>query len=986
VADPDAVQSLDAFARACNRLRGARSYADLARSARPRSLPSATLSDLLNGRSAPTADTVVSFLIACGLDEAARRPWLAAWERAATAHRPRPDGAVRVRDARPRLLGVHAAIRVPGATGELPPYVPRDLDADLRAAVTAAAAGGGFVLLLGSSSVGKTRALTEAVRAVLPEWWLLHPADAPAIGAHAAAPTPRTVLWLDELQRFLNHPAGLPIGTVQRLITAGTAVVATLWPDEYRLRTVRPGADRPDPYANDRDLLGLAHVVQVPGAFSTAERRRGETLAPADGRIRVALDTHDAGFTQVMAAGPELIRSWEQAPDRHCYGAAVVTAALDARRVGARQPLTRAFLDAAAPAYLAPAQQATAPADWLDRALGYATTPVHGAAACLAPVPAGMGRVAGYTVADYLHQHARRVRRAVAVPDLVWQALLAHHHPDDRAALAGGAERRGRLDEAIALHQRAAAAGDTFATDWLVDALTAQGRVDELLDLLRTGDDGDRLNRELAKYGRVDELRDRADAGDQHAAWTLPGVLAAHGRVDELRDRADAGDEEAAGTLARELARQECVDELRDRADRGDERAAVALVHALVEQGRADEVRDRAERGDSYAGYRLADAMAEEGRLDELRDGADRGDELSARALTYALVRRDRVHEALQVLLADAGAGEGPAADQLTGVPADRGSVDTSTACWLAGVLIGVGYVDQALQVLRHHADAGDWYCATKLVDTMVEQGRLDALRDRADTGDPYAADRLIDVLARQGRVEELRDRADGGDHGAADRLIDVLIAAGRVEEALRALRDRADAGDPRAADRMLTVLADQGRVEELRRRADAGDWHAAAYLAGALDRLGRGDEALLLLREGVRTGRAVAGTLLVDMLVRQGHEDELRDRADAGDWHAATKLVDILVEQGRDDELRDRADAGDFDAARRFVEVLARQGRVEELRGYSDAGDPFAGQLLVDILVRQGRIEELKDEVAAGTWSAVHTLRGLTDPGGPAA
>ena len=41
-----------------------------------------------------------------------------------------PAGAVRVEEADPRRLGVHAAIRVPGVPDEVPPeYVPRDVDA-----------------------------------------------------------------------------------------------------------------------------------------------------------------------------------------------------------------------------------------------------------------------------------------------------------------------------------------------------------------------------------------------------------------------------------------------------------------------------------------------------------------------------------------------------------------------------------------------------------------------------------------------------------------------------------------------------------------------------------------------------------------------------------------------------------------------------------------------------------------------------------------
>ena len=92
-------------------------------------------------------------------------------------------------EADPRRLGVHAAISVPGVPDEVPPeYVPRDVDAaehGVRARVAAAAERGGFVLLVGGSSVGKTRCAVEAVKALLPDWWLVHPAGPGEVAALA---------------------------------------------------------------------------------------------------------------------------------------------------------------------------------------------------------------------------------------------------------------------------------------------------------------------------------------------------------------------------------------------------------------------------------------------------------------------------------------------------------------------------------------------------------------------------------------------------------------------------------------------------------------------------------------------------------------------------------------------------------------------------------------------------------------------------------
>jgi tetratricopeptide (TPR) repeat protein len=192
--------------------------------------------------------------------------------------------------------------------------------------------------------------------------------------------------------------------------------------------------------------------------------------------------------------------------------AAVITAALDARRVGVHAPLSRDLLAAAAPAYLTSAQQATAPTDWVNQALAYATRQRRGAAATLSPVAAGMGTPTGYAVADYLHQHALRVRRTIQLPDSAWQALTDHHHPEDALSLADNARRRGHHPHAAeTLYRRAADAGDKSAVCELGDLLVAQGRLVEAEAL----------------------YREHADADDEPATDQLADLLALQGRLDE---------------------------------------------------------------------------------------------------------------------------------------------------------------------------------------------------------------------------------------------------------------------------------------------------------------------------------------------------------------------------------------------------------------------------------------------------------------------
>ncbi len=209
-----------------------------------------------------------------------------------------PGGAVKVKEARPGELGVHAAIRVDGAVGEMPTYVARRADVRLREALAAGAVDGCFVLLVGGSSVGKTRLLFEAVRGQLDDWWLVQPASGEEVDALAASPSPRVVVWLDEMERYLSGERAISPASVRRLLRAREPVViaGTLWPDSYRLYAVQQGRDK-DRYAAGRELLSLARVIDVADSLDAEEQalacslisrcRSPDPGRPRFGRLRV---------------------------------------------------------------------------------------------------------------------------------------------------------------------------------------------------------------------------------------------------------------------------------------------------------------------------------------------------------------------------------------------------------------------------------------------------------------------------------------------------------------------------------------------------------------------------------------------------------------------------------------------------------------------------------------------------------------------------
>ena len=270
----------------------------------------------------------------------------------------------------------------------------------------------------------------------------------------------------------------------------------------------------------------------------------------------------------------------------------MLTAALDAARLGARAPLSVGFLRAAAPGYCTSQQQAEAPENWFEQALAYATGKLHGAAAALSPVGAGMGQVAGYTAADYLIQHASRERLYTRVPASTWDAVLSYiRDPADAARLGAAARDRLLYRYAIPLYRHAADAGDAHAASWLAELLTERGDLDGAEQVLRARADAgdrsaaDRLAQLLAQRGDLDGLRARADAGEFEAALRLAWLLADRGDLDELRARADAGDKNAARPLAWLLADRGDLDELRARADVGDGAAARLLAGLLLRAG-----------------------------------------------------------------------------------------------------------------------------------------------------------------------------------------------------------------------------------------------------------------------------------------------------------------------------------------------------------------------------------------------------------------
>ncbi len=621
-------------------------------------LKRSTLSDAFNGKTLISPQALVSLLIVCGVPGNLHRHWLDARERIEARERAvvqRPLGMERFDTASPGELGIHSAIVTPDATDDLPAYIERDFDFRLRA--TLAVQGRGcFVILVGGSSTGKTRSLYEAVHSVAPNWRLVQPAETEELLALKDDPPSRTVFWLDELQRYLGGHPPLSAECVRALTRKENIVVGTLWPDQYDARVVtrQPAAGEAE---DVRRLLRSATVISVADAFTPGELETAHEKAAQDGRIRVALETRDAGLTQALAGGPALVLCWEQAPNP--YAKAMITAAADAHRLGVQSPLSEDLLVGAMFGYLRAAQRVQPKEVWLAEAVPHATRPLHGDVSALSPVDDGRaGTLAGYTVADYLAQHLRRHRRTACLPHEAWQELVTRiGRSADLRRLADSATARMRYCYAeLALARLVEEFGDGTAAIELAQLLIRQDRFVRAVEVLRgqlAVNPRDRvvgrhLFRSQEIWQRVEEIRPAADAGDPAARERLTEILADGGVCDDLRVSAEGGDTLAAEQLVDQLAERGCLRELRERADRGDVYAAEALADLYVAWGEVDLLRARAIGGDQAAELRLSKVHAAgvrsagaESEVSELRATAGGNPEAARKLCTLLFELRD---------------------------------------------------------------------------------------------------------------------------------------------------------------------------------------------------------------------------------------------------------------------------------------------------------------------------------------------------------
>jgi tetratricopeptide (TPR) repeat protein len=529
----------------------------------------------------------------------------------------------RVADVTQNRLGVHAAVAEVA-------YVRRSAGKEVEAALDS----GQPVLILGESMAGKTRLAVEVLRHRYGRRGLVVP-DHTRKGSARALLDARldlshAVMWLDDLDRYLGD-AGLTVG---RLADPRRPVmIATMRLSEYEKYRPR-GAVRPPEW----EVLRQFTSVRLSRRLDETEWAEAERVI--SGELLARCKSY--GLTEYLGGGLDAQEMFLDGEYAEPVGYALVCAAIDWRRAGMRT-VARADLEALLPAYLSLDDPAAPSAAAVDQALAWAQAAVNSRVALVAG-----DETRGYVAFDYLVDYRTGIH--AAIPDDLWQRVLAAAQPADAGSVGHAARALGRRDISEEAFCRAVDTGSTSAMTALGELLQERGeQVDAEALFRRAAQAGDaaaarNLGLLMEQRGIVVDAeawwRQAAGWGDVAAMNRLAVLLQTRGGVGDLdeaemwsRKAADGGDVAAMNRLAVLLQTRgqpadldEAEGLLREVASRGPAAmegvTRAELGRLLVRRGRLDEALSQLHRAvavtpTAETHQALAEAYAYRGNWDK---------------------------------------------------------------------------------------------------------------------------------------------------------------------------------------------------------------------------------------------------------------------------------------------------------------------------------------------------------------------------------
>lgn len=681
------------------------------------------------------------------------------------------------------------------SAGNDPPYISRDFDKALaRRLVQAQRNRFGSVLLVGSSCTGKTRSCLEAIRSdAFAGWDVLVPhgtrAARTALSGTASLRRP-TVIWLDEVQRFLGSDGdGL---TDRDLIDCShldvpVLVIGTIWPQAYAAHAL----DAPllSPSLRSRFLETVEHLIFVPEDFTDGERERGRALARDDQRLHEALNNTEFGVTQAVAGAGDIVRHWTVTMSEAAR--ALTDAAIDLRRVGITRPATTSLL-----VKLARLRDQAIP-----EALADATRKLRGATSALIPClnPDDSAEVR-LQLSDYLLHHGVRIRAGVGICDAFW-AILTNDIVDEteRRSAARAAAERGR-------------------THWAATLDPARG--------LRM-----RLGRKagfasLDRRSAIDAARAALDRGGySYPVWTSMLVSIPEAERDTAIDHllwsgAASGSASAFEWLVARLVRSgshdSAVSVTKDAIDRVSNADALeSIADTFIDADRPKAVlpayRDAQQRGNKHVFNGLARLYSAAGLNEDLTDllraGARTGQREAISWLVDDLLQRGRGEPDEQQELADFILYDkfGPFRYLATFVRnlSTEQIDDAVIALTAAAEARMLSRRDLTGFLLAHERE----HDAQKVIDDLLNESETDAFLSG------------VEIIVRLDRIDEAIRllQARSGEHGipAIERCAALMAASDRLPDAVQYLTEHDALTQPEKVAAVARLLVETGECEQ---------------------------------------------------------------------------------------------------------------------------------------------------------------------------
>ncbi|WP_037599514.1 tetratricopeptide repeat protein [Streptacidiphilus rugosus] len=272
-------------------------------------------------------------------------------------------------------------------------------------------------------------------------------------------------------------------------------------------------------------------------------------------------------------------------------------------------------------------------------------------------------------------------------------------------------------------------------------------------------------------------------------------------------------------------------------------------------------------------------------------------------------------------------------------VRAARERGDWNCAEAAARELCAAGECDRALALLEPFAEIG-WRPAEWLTaEIMIHQGEGDkALAkvrpDATQLGDGHVCARYAELLSKAGRIEEAVDVLTPHlrEHWLRSRLVEITEGLGHDDLVLAVLTREAEhmeAAESAACERCGGSCGTN--------RTDR--WHVLLLISRVLERAGRTEEAVAVLRAERASGRRHPVNFpeyYAELLARQGLIDELGALATEDHRSALDVYAKALEDTGQADEaervLREGIATHDHPKDRAaLMRLLVRQGRVDE-------------------------------------------------------